>query len=151
MTDTIAVSVTLGDRKVTIEGPEAFVHAEVRRLTDMITGAQPPANMLGDADPHANRAATEREFVAEKRPKGHSEHIAVLALYLTRTGKAEFREDDVRRAYIRAGVKPPKAVAQAIRDAKDHYEYIEAGSERGSYKILHHGENFVSFDLPRKE
>jgi hypothetical protein len=93
---------------------------------------------------------TERELITEKSPKGHHETIAALAFYLKQQGSEEFVPEDIRRAYIRAGVKPPKVVAQALRDAKRHQDFIEAGKKRGTYKLSHHGERVVRFDLPRK-
>ncbi len=36
MTKTISVTVTLGEKRVTLEGPEDFVRAEVQRLTDAV-------------------------------------------------------------------------------------------------------------------
>jgi hypothetical protein len=150
MADIITVSVMLGDRKITLEGPQEFVQAEVRRLTDLVATGQ-PTTARDDTNRENARQPAEREVVETKRPKGHSEHVAVLAFCLAEVGKPEFSEDEMRRAYIRAGVKPPKAVGQAIRDAKDDYDYIELGSKRGTYTLSQHGENFVRFDLPRKE
>jgi hypothetical protein len=154
MADTITVSVTIGDRKVTLEGPREFVQTEVRRLTDLLGSGSPHAKAPGSASSVSEKRASEREFVAEKSPKGHSEHLAVLAFHMTfiaDAGKSEFTEDEMRRAYIRAGVKPPKVVGQAIRDAKKHFDFFEPSGKRGNYKISQHGESFVRFDLPRKE
>ena len=52
----------------------------------------------------------ERDFIQAKQPQGHSETIAALAYYLTESGLPEFTEEDVRRAYTGAGVRPPKVV-----------------------------------------
>jgi hypothetical protein len=154
MADKITVSLTIDDRKVTLEGPREFVQAEVRRLTDLLASGSPHAKGPGGSGSVGEKRTSEREFVAEKNPEGHSEHLAVLAFYMTfiaDAGKSEFTEDEMRRAYIRAGVKPPKVVGQAIRDAKKHYDFFEPSGKRGSYKISPHGESFVRFDLPRKE
>jgi len=93
---------------------------------------------------------TEKQLISEKNPKGHPETVAVLAFALAEAGQPEFTEDDMRRAYIRAGVRPPKVVAQAIRDAKNHGDYVQAGSKRGSYRLSNHGDRTVRFDMPRQ-
>jgi hypothetical protein len=84
-----------------------------------------------------------------KKPRGHAEIVAVLAFGLADAGTEEFTEVDVRRAYIQAGVRPPKVVAQALRDAKNKQDYIEAGKKRGTYRLSPHGDRTVRFDLPR--
>jgi hypothetical protein len=94
---------------------------------------------------------SERDLVAAKRPSGHLETVAVIAFGLTQAGLGEFAEDDERRGYLRAGVRPPKVVAQALRDAKNRMDYIESGSKRGFYRLSPHGDRTVRFDLPRQE
>jgi hypothetical protein len=91
---------------------------------------------------------SERDFIQAKRPRGHSELIAVFAFFLTEGGQREFTDDDIRRAYIRAGIRPPKVVAQAIRDAKNRYEYVEPERGRGKYRLTAHGDRTMRFDLP---
>lgn len=150
MTKRIEVGLTIGDRKVTLEGPEDFVREEVERLANLA-----PIGDTADSKPAAapteNTALTEQEFVAQKKPHGHGETVAVLAHFLTKSGQAEFTPDDIRRAYIRANVRPPKVVSQALRDAKNLNDYIERGSKKGTFRLSPHGERKVLFDLPRKE
>ena len=93
---------------------------------------------------------TEKQLVLAKRPDGHSETIAVLAFALAESGVPEFSEEDMRKAYIRAGVRPPKVVGQAIRDAKRLNDFVDYGSQRGRYKLSNHGDRTVRFDLPRQ-
>ena len=150
--ETIQMSVTIDDRRVTIEGPASFVRAEIQRITDTV--ATIASSSASPAVPTVSVPAgskTEREFVAEKKPRGHDQHVAVLAYWLREHGTPEFREEDIRRAYIRAGVKPPKAVGQALRDAKKNKDFIEFGEERGTYRLSSHGERIVLFDLPPKD
>lgn len=92
--------------------------------------------------------ANEQQLIAEKQPRGHSETIAVLAFALAEAGTTEFTEEDMKRAYIRARVRPPKVVGQAIRDAKGGFDYIEYGKTRGTYRLSNHGERVVRFDMP---
>ncbi len=76
--------------------------------------------------------------------------VAVLAFGLAESGSVEFSESDMRRAYIQAGARPPKVVAQALRDAKNKQDYLESGKKRGTYKLSSHGDRTVRFDLPSR-
>jgi hypothetical protein len=156
MAEKIEVTVTIGDRQVTLAGPEAFVREEVQRLTNLVAAAEsrPGGKSVGGPrvmpSGEQELPATEREFVALKNPAGHSEMVAVLAYFLTKSGHAEFTPEEMRRAYARAGQRPPKVIAQALRDAKNVNDYLEPGTERGSFRLSAHGERTVLFDLPRK-
>ena len=146
----ITVTVTIDERRVTLEGPEEFVRTEVQRLTDAVASSVAKSAVL----PHSavnttGESVSEAKFVAAKRPSNHAETVAVLACCLKQRGAEEFNEEDVKRAYRRAQLRPPKVVAQAIRDAKNVFDYIEQGSARGIYRLSHHGETTVLFDLPR--
>jgi hypothetical protein len=151
----IEVTVTIADKQVTLAGPESFVRAEVQRLTNMIaerTSGSPHTEIRSGAASARNELSeTERGFIAAKQPSGHAETVAVLAYFLTKNGQAEFMPDDIRRAYARAGARPPKVIAQALRDAKNLHDYLEAGTEKGTFRLSHHGERTVEFDLPKKK
>jgi len=151
MTDTAKATITIDDKVVTFEGPRDFVDAEVA----MYMGRGVPSDngthtttIPAPVELQAQLGVTEKQLVMEKQPKGHSETIAVLAFSLAEAGAAEFTEEDMRRAYIRAGVRPPKVVGQAIRDAKSGFDYVEYGKKRGTYKISNHGDRTVRFDMP---
>jgi len=145
MTKRVEVTVTLdGGRRVTLEGPEDFVRGEVQRLA----GGSAVQESAGNSKP---AVISERTLLDEKKPDGHSETVAVLAFALREAGTAEFDEDDMRRAYLRAQERPPKVVGQAIRDSKNKFDYIEAGNTRGKYRLSSHGERTVVFDLPRRK
>jgi hypothetical protein len=151
----IKVTVTVDDRKITLEGPEDFVREEAERFARLpvAKAAAKSADVSGEmgrAEMRKDHNTTERDLIAEKKPQGHSETVAVLGYFLTKGGKIEFSPEDVRRAYIRAEVRPPKVVSQALRDAKNLNDYIESGSARGTFKLSPHGERTVLFDLPRK-
>jgi len=151
MTKRVEVTISIGDKRITLEGPEDFVRGEVERfanLTSIGASRAEPAN-------HTHEEAlgpthTERDLVAQKQPDGHLEIVAVLAYFLSKAGQQEFNPEDMRRAYIRAGVRPPKVVAQALRDAKNVKDFIETGSKSGTFRLSPHGERTVLFDLPRK-
>ena len=157
MADKIEVTVAVGDKQVTLTGPEAFVREEVQRLTNIIASS---AASVGSRSTDASGTSlpsteglprTEREFVASKSPSGHSETVAVLAYFLTKSGHPEFSPEEIRRAYARAGERPPKVIGQALRDAKNLNDYLEPGAERGTFRLSAHGERTVEFDLPRKK
>src|SRR5262245_22107350 len=123
MAELVEAEVAFGDAKITIRGPQEFVKSEVTRLAGLARGGQTTASTSAtksagvDLDGMAG-AQNEREFVTLKSPKGHSETATVLGFWLMAQGASEFSEDDIRRAYVRAGVRPPKVVSQALRDAK---------------------------------
>ena len=79
------------------------------------------------------------------------ETVAVLGFCLTENGHAEFTEADIKRAYVRAGVRPPKVISQALRDARNKFDLIDAGTKRGTYRLSAHGDRTVRFDLPAGE
>jgi hypothetical protein len=152
MTQRIQVTVTIGEKQVTLDGPEEFVREEVQRLTNLMVARDSQPLPQTGSEPKGATPATERAFVSLKQPKGHPETVAVLAYFLTKTAQhAEFTPEDLRRAYARAGVRPPKVIAQALRDAKNVSDYLEQGSARGSFRLTPHGERTVEFDLPRKD
>jgi hypothetical protein len=136
--------------KVTFEGPREFVEEQVARWVKPISSKQSELSQsaLGQ-HPVDAPAFSERDLIMAKHPSGHLETVAVIAFALTQAGRDEFSEDDVRKGYLRAGVRPPKVVAQALRDAKNRMDFIEAGSKRGMYRLSPHGDRTVRFDLPR--
>jgi hypothetical protein len=146
----IEVTVEFGDKRVTLTGPEDFVRDEVRRLV----GA-PGSTAQGGGSTHDTeeplRPRSERDLITEKRPSGHAETIAVLAHSLRSQGQEEFTPEDIRRAYIRANVRTPKVIEQALRDARNKHDFVQSGSKRGSFRLSTHGERTVLFDLPRSD
>jgi hypothetical protein len=148
MQKNVTVTVTVGDRRITLEGPEDFVRGEVRRFA----GLDPqPAKATASTTAPAAGALVERDVIAQKRPRNQTEIVAVLGFCLAESGLAEFREEDIKKAYIRAGVRPPKVIAQALRDARNKFDFIEAGTKKGTYRLSTHGDRTVRFDLPVAE
>ena len=143
----VKATIKIGDNTVTFEGPAEFVDAQVAKYA---RSDIPSDNQVKDK--HGDISAlSERQIVELKKPKNHSEIVAVLAFFLTENGSPEFSEEDIRRAYLRAGVRPPKVASQALRDAKNNFDYIESSGRRGSYRLTSHGDRTVRFDLPRPE
>jgi hypothetical protein len=147
---TCSAEIKLHDKTIKVEGPQEFVEGMVAKYS-LSSKWQDKTDVKKHPEQNAILLAgtSERDLVAAKRPHGHSEIVAVLAFALTEAGTREFTEDDIRRAYIRAGVRPPKVVAQALRDAKNKNDYVELAGERGRYRLTNHGDRVVRFDLPR--
>jgi hypothetical protein len=75
----------------------------------------------------------------------------VLGFCLAENEHGEFTEADIKKGYIRAGVRPPKVISQALRDARNKFDLIEAGTKKGTYRLSAHGERTVRFDLPTSD
>jgi hypothetical protein len=140
----ITATVEFADKRITFEGPEEFVRAEIDRLTN-VRGAQPTSSTT----PHTGQ--TERDLILEKQPKGHPEVVTVLAFALKAKGQTKFSGEEIKKAYLRAGIRPPKVIDQALRDAKNRFDYLASADERGTFTLTDHGEHTVIFDLPRKQ
>lgn len=155
MPERIEVTIKIDDKRITLEGPADFVREEVERLAAMSSGRTPslgePRAASAQLTSSDGSAVTERDLVAQKKPTGHPEIVAVLAYCLAKNGQEEFSPEDIRRAYLRASVKPPKVVAQALRDAKNIKDFIVAGKQKGTFRLSPHGERTVLFDLPAKK
>lgn len=138
------------DSRVTFEGPAEFVDGQVEKYA-RTTRAESPLLHSTPIKEQQPEGSTEKQLVSQKKPRGHHEIATVLAFALTEAGMTEFSEDDLRRAYIRAEVRPPKYVSQALRDAKSKFDYITTGTKRGTYRLTNHGDRTVRFDLPRSD
>ncbi len=147
----VKATVQIGETKVTFEGPRDFVDAQVSKYVATHGKPQAVGTVVGEGNQGSlgGDLTSQREMVEAKRPSGHLEKVAVLAFALAQQGIEEFTDEDLRRAYLRAGVRPPKVVAQALRDAKNRMDFIEQGSRRGTYRLSAHGDRTVRFDLPR--
>ncbi|HMD75963.1 MAG TPA: hypothetical protein VKG86_01180 [Terracidiphilus sp.] len=142
-------TIEVGEAKVTFEGPAEFVNAQVAKYTSTRSSKPQATTASSNIQSPLSLVVSERDLIEEKRPSGHLETVTVLAYALAQSGIDEFTEEDIRRAYLRAAVRPPKVVSQALRDAKNKCDYIEVGSKKGTYRLSHHGDRTVRFDLPR--
>jgi len=156
MSSICKATITYGDVKIVLEGPQEFIEEQIAKYTKPTLAqntSKDDSKFLpsgtGIEEPSGDHIS-EREMIATKQPKGHHEIVAVLAFCLTQSGEGEFGEDEIRRAYIRAGVRPPKVVAQALRDAKNAHDFLESAG-RGRYRLSSHGDRTVRFDLPHRE
>lgn len=95
---------------------------------------------------------TLKEFYDDKKPSSITETVAVFGFYLEHfRNKAEFSEVDISEAYFEAKVRKPKAIGQALRDAKNLKGYLVEGGKRGSFRLSNVGENLVLHDLPKMD
>lgn len=156
MSDTCKATITYGDVKIVLEGPQEFIEEQIARYAPRASAPHTSKQgnkflmAVGDSTQAQTHFTPESDLIAAKQPRGHHEIVAVLAFSLTEGGQGEFGEDEIRRAYIRAGVRPPKVVAQALRDAKNVHDFLESAG-RGRYRLSAHGDRTVRFDLPRGE
>jgi hypothetical protein len=130
--------------RITFEGSEEFVRVQVATYSH--NARKSTIELKGGSE---YEDVTPAALIAGKRPKGHHEIVAVLAFALAEKGQQEFTEDEMRRAYLQARVRPPKVIGQALRDAKNKFDLIEGGEKRGTYRLSHHGDRTVRYDLPR--
>jgi hypothetical protein len=117
-------TIRIGDKSITFEGPKEFVEEQVAKYTALPSSKQ-QAIVPSHGGPAASQVTSEQAFIETKRPRSHPETIAVLAFYLAENGHEEFTEDHILQAYRRAVIRPPRVAAQAIRDAKSRYGYVE--------------------------
>jgi hypothetical protein len=143
-------TITRGDAKIVFEGTAAFVEEQVGKFASAQQIEAQPSD-CGTVSERPAQGSAEKRLVVEKRPRGHHEIATVLAFVLSESGAKEFSEQDIRSAYLRADVRPPKYVSQALRDAKNKFDYITTGSKRGTYRLTNHGDRTVRFDLPRSD
>jgi hypothetical protein len=139
----------VGETTITFEGPADFVESQVARYTVSARKSDASGSPSSPEKGSASSGLTERDLITQKQPRGHHEITAVLAFGLAAAGMEEFTEGDMRKAYVRASVRPPKSVGQALRDAKNNFDYFETGSKRGTYRLTTHGDRTVRFDMPR--
>ena len=144
---TYKAEINYKNKKITFEGPKEFVEAMVVKYAAASDGQDKAADKRYRSN--INNDVDARDLVAAIRPRGHHETVAVLAFALTEAGRPEFTENDIRKAYIRAGVRPPKVVGQALRDAKNKFDLVDGTGRRGLYRLSSHGDRVVRFDLPR--
>jgi hypothetical protein len=114
----------------------------------------PVAHSRGaDASMHTSTPTSLRGFVEEMKPKGAVAEIPCL-LYWAKTheDRHAFDEKGVIELYRMAGLKPPRNVAQSLRDlASKRYGRVEAVSDqKGHVRLSRVGEDFVLHDVKSK-
>ena len=93
-----------------------------------------------------------RTFGQEKSPRSANERVAVVGYYLSELApaderKAEISSADITKYFKQAGFPLPGAARMTLVNAKNA-GYLDAGAERGTYKLNPVGHNLVAHSLP---
>jgi hypothetical protein len=92
-----------------------------------------------------------REFYAEKKPQNHYEKTAVFAYYITKFNKQqEVKFGEILSCYEEVNEKKP-SVTDIVKNSVRYKGWLEQGSDRFSTRLTISGENYVKFDMPKKE
>ena len=103
--------------------------------------------------PQAGRRQIDiRSFGEEKSPRSANERAAVVGYYLSELAspderKAEISAKDITKYFKQAGFPLPGAAKMTLVNAKNA-GYLDAGAERGTYKLNPVGHNLVAHALP---
>ena len=92
-----------------------------------------------------------REFYAEKRPQNHYEKTAVFAYYITKFNKRqEVKFGEILSCYEEVNEKKP-SVTDIVKNSVRYKGWLEQGSDKLSTRLTISGENYVKFDMPKKD
>jgi hypothetical protein len=92
-----------------------------------------------------------REFYAEKKPLSHYEKAAVFAYYITKFNKqSEVKYGEMLSCYEEVNEKKP-SMTDIVKNSIRYKGWLEQGSDKLSARLTISGENFVKFDLPKKD
>lgn len=136
-------------------------HLQEKALAHLLQESCEKSKDVNDANHSSNNheenkatTANLREFVNEYNPKGAVAEIPALIYWLkTREGKTLINEADVLELYRRANIRPPKNIAQSIRDlsSKKYGRLESVKDEPGFVRLSQVGEDFVLYDLKPKK
>jgi hypothetical protein len=92
-----------------------------------------------------------REFYAEKKPQNHYEKTAVFAYYITKFNKQqEVKFGEILSCYEEVNEKKP-SVTDIVKNSVRYKGWLEQGSDKFSTRLTISGENYVKFDMPKKD
>jgi hypothetical protein len=134
-------------QRLGISSPAALVETGATGTTPAPGGgATVPLPQLG------RRQVDIRTFGQEKSPRSVNERVAVVGYYLSELApaderKAEIAAADITRYFKQAGFPLPGAARMTLVNAKNA-GYLDAGAERGAYKLNPVGHNLVAHSLP---
>lgn len=118
------------------------------------TGATPSPGMEAVVPiPQPGRRQVDiRTFGQEKSPRSVNERVAVVGYYLSELApaderKAEIAAADITKYFKQASFPLPGAARMTLVNAKNA-GYLDAGAERGTYKLNPVGHNLVAHSLP---
>jgi hypothetical protein len=124
-------------------------------LADAVATGAPPVHGIEASVPvpQLGRRQTDiRTFGEEKSPRSGNERVAVVGYYLSELApaderKAEISAADITKYFKQAGFPLPGAARMTLVNAKNA-GYLDAGAERGTYKLNPVGHNLVAHSLP---
>jgi hypothetical protein len=92
-----------------------------------------------------------REFCAEKNPQNHYEKAALFVYYLTKFNKEqEVKFGEILSCYEEVNEKKP-SITDIVKNSVRYKGWLEYGSDKLSARLTISGENYVKFDMPKKD
>lgn len=92
-----------------------------------------------------------REFYAEKKPQNHYEKAAVFVYYLTKFNKEqEVKFGEILSCYEEVNEKKP-SIVDIVKNSVRYKGWLEYGADKLSARLTISGENYVKFDMPKKD
>lgn len=133
-------------QRLGIASPAVLAEAGAPGATPTGTEAAAPAAQQG------RRQVDIRTFGQEKSPRSANERVAVVGYYLSELApanerKAEISAADIPKYFKQAGFLLPGHARMTLVNAKNA-GYLDAGAERGAYKLNPVGHNLVAHSLP---
>ncbi len=134
-------------------------HLQDKALTHLLQGAtaQPAAAaIVSEVGGSGGGTGTGglRDFLTKHQPKGAVEEIPALLWWAQKHENIDsFNESDIVALYRRGAIRPPKHVAQSMRDlASKKYLRLEAVKGKAGYVTLSRiGADFILHDLMKRK
>lgn len=93
-----------------------------------------------------------RDFYAEKNPTNHQERLVTYVYYIIEhAGVESVNEGHIAYAYKATKQKRPIHMHQLVLDTKNGPGWVTYDKKAKAIRLTSIGEDFVEFDLPRKE
>lgn len=104
-----------------------------------------------DLNLHPEGKQTLREFFASKKPSDQQQKLTVIVYYLCRILEiSDISPNHVYTGLKDVGARVPPDIAQILRNTAQRKGWIDS-SNAASLKTTTGGDNFVEYDLPKKE
>ena len=151
--DRVRMRVKRGTWEFEVEGPRSYVEEQIARAKAEMdatpdVGAQtaPPEGESG-----RGRAIRLKDFVAKKAPTSHLESAATIAVWAKdNAGVPAVGGPELDRLYKEAELKRPADALHILQRAASERSWFELAGE-GKYRLTPAGEDFVEYDLPKKQ
>jgi hypothetical protein len=123
----------------------------VTEQSSVVAPSSSPTEVLTPAQAR-RRQVDVRSFGTEKSPRSANERVAVVAYYLAELApeterKAEISAADITKYFKQAGFPLPGAARMTLVNARNA-GYLDAGADRGTYRLNPVGHNLVAHSLP---